>query len=85
MKAVLPAPSQRWLCMDADAGCKRAVTKKRCPCFQNTTEELEERVEVLEVTVDLLAEDTNLVEDDIDILQIETGVLGIDLEGNSKL
>ena len=48
----------------------------------NTTEELEERVEVLEVTVALLGEDVNRVEDDIDNLQIETGVLTIDLEGN---
>ena len=49
---------------------------------QNTTEELEERVEVLEMTVALLGEDVNRVEDDIDNLQIETGVLTIDLEGN---
>ena len=50
----------------------------------NTTEELEERVEVLEVTVALLGEDVNRVENDIDSLQIETGVLTIELEGSIK-
>ena len=45
---------------------------------------LEERVEVLEVTVALLEEDINRVEDDIDSLQIETGVLTVDMEGNTQ-
>ena len=51
----------------------------------NTTEELEERVEVLEVTIALLEEDVNRVEDDIDSLQIETGFLTIDIEGSIKI
>ena len=41
-------------------------------------------MEVLEVTVALLEEDINRVDEDIDSLQIETGVLTINLEGNTK-
>ena len=50
---------------------------------QNTTDELEERVDVLEVTVLELGEDLDTAEMSIDTLQIDVGVLNTNLEGTS--
>ena len=49
---------------------------------QNTTDELEEKVDVLEVTVLELGEDLDTAEMSIDTLQIDVGVLNTNLEGN---
>ena len=58
--------------------------EERVEVLEEGVEVLEERVEVLEVTVALLEGDINRVDEDIDSLQIETGVLTINLEGNTK-
>ena len=50
---------------------------------QNTTDELEERVDVLEVTVLELGESLDTAEMSIDTLQIDVGVLNTNLEGTS--
>ena len=63
----------------------------RCPCSTeplattraaNTTEELEQRVEVLEATVVELGKDIDTVEMDVDQIQIDVSVANNDLWGN---